>query len=651
MKLRRDKPGGPSTADTSKRLAAKQGRSYESDRSVDGSAGDIGNLQYGSSTPGTMARTTKFASSLGLFPSNLFDSDADTVNTNQTSHSTRLGIARRKIGGKSKNCDDTSIGSSISHRIGINRPNYEISEDALPLPLPRKGSSPTPNLVDADSTESADGDQWQSQVLQESNPPRETLDHASAPEAIACQQAADGQYIVNSPRRGGSPDSGTKQSLQFNKDGMSTKMNHDSKFMKTLPNVIRTSENKNAEAFKIFLLLIQPQSKMFEIIQAFYTPFITTVDDLLEMIPVNATEPALGSQSYVGLCRPDSGEELRVDMMLNSVTGDSNGTQKSRIEIFVAIPEGGYNGIFCAKIARPILANSRVAKLLSRSDPLVPDRNSSRQHSKRHRKKISSKKISALSIDTVHEEECSTINDESTASTLDSLQKKEQRRRERDIYRREQDKVRKAIQHAAEKAASSNAGIKESDLSASSIPLLEDSSREIWKTTMNLRSRSTLRRGPSVGDSSSILSCDQSMESSIVDNSIASMSMDGSLSLTASCSESLHGFKRIPRRRTRRRHAKKQRNSHLTRMAPVILVAMVTRYVMVTSGQQGSVNGNAVDEIFGFQDATICAFLFYIFCKMQLYLQGDENPMNHPVYRLLNMGWNSFKRLAKKARK
>lgn len=257
----------------------------------------------------------------------------------------------------------------------------------------------------------------------------------------------------------------------------------------------------------------------------------------------------------------------------------------------------------------------------------------------------------SLPIDTVLEEECSTINDESTTSSMNSFRKKEQWKKERDIVWREQYKVRKALQHAAEEAASSNAGIKEGDVSASSIPLLEDSPNEIWRTTMNLRSRSTLRRGPSIGDSSSILSCDQSMDNSVFENSVASMSMDGSLSLTASCSESLHGFKRIPRRRTRRRHTKKPRNSHLTRVAPFILVAMVLRYAAVSSSQQGFVNGNGADEIFGLQDATICAFLFYIFCKMQLYIQGQEDPTNHPIYKLLVMVQNSLRRFSKKTRK
>jgi len=164
---------------------------------------------------------------------------------------------------------------------------------------------------------------------------------------------------------------------------------------------------------------------------------------------------------------------------------------------------------------------------------------------------------------------------------------------------------------------------------------------EIWRTTMNLRSRSSLRRGPSVGDSFSNLSCDQSTDSSIIDSSVTSL--DGSLSLSASCSDCQYGFKRIPRRRTRRRHTKKQRNSHLTRVVPLVIALMAVRYTIVSSSQQAQ----ASSEIFGVRDATICAFLFYMLCKMQLYLQGQENPMNHPVYKLLVRGLNRLRRRSK----
>ena len=53
------------------------------------------------------------------------------------------------------------------------------------------------------------------------------------------------------------------------------------------------SRKYDPNAYKIFLLLLQPESKIFELIQLIYMPNDTTVGKIIQMIPENATEPAL----------------------------------------------------------------------------------------------------------------------------------------------------------------------------------------------------------------------------------------------------------------------------------------------------------------------------------------------------------------------
>jgi hypothetical protein len=103
---------------------------------------------------------------------------------------------------------------------------------------------------------------------------------------------------------------------------------------------------------------VAPRSKIFEIIQVFYAPLLTTVQQLVDCIPQNATEPALASQSYTGMCRLN-GQSLDLTMMASASTPGSlsplsatlGGRKNSfvecakviRGEILVAIPQGIYS--------------------------------------------------------------------------------------------------------------------------------------------------------------------------------------------------------------------------------------------------------------------------------------------------------------------
>lgn len=209
---------------------------------------------------------------------------------------------------------------------------------------------------------------------------------------------------------------------------------------------------QDPNACKIFLLLLQPQSKIFELIQLLYSPHDTTVGDLLKLIPLNATEQALGTQDYVGLCRPKTNQEL-LDLDLLATTSHMAVPSAQIVlgEILVAIPKG-YTGDTVANLSKQILSNPKIVKLLKRADPLAPKRSSattsngkrktsSRHRSSRSKPSVPTKNALARSIDQVHVLE---KHDE-----MDELTIEEKLDAERCM--------REAMEHAAAEAAAANA--------------------------------------------------------------------------------------------------------------------------------------------------------------------------------------------------
>jgi len=564
-----------------------------------------------------------------------------------------------------------------NNRISTKRNYEEVREDEIPLlspismkdlspismkdlsPISMKdgtGTSPTPNLVEVDSSQSEG--ETRSRTSNEmkleccnSEQNSFTASEEDSPcdddevDRIIHEQTAKGHYLVSSPRLD-CPVEGMKYSLQTGKKSMTSSMRRSSRIIKTRPNTILKNESSfrlSAVTFKIFILLIQPQSKIFEIIQVLYSPSTTTVGNLLEMIPENATEPALGSQKYVGLCRPKNGEEISVDMMASaSPSEETTSARITRGEILVAIPTGPYDSLICAKIAKPLLLNPRVTKLLNRSDPLAPKRDK-----KKTRKSSSVRKHLAPFIETVPEESCS-FDDESTGASTTG-------KREREIAAsKERDMVQKALQNAAEAAATSNAEIIcDHNNSTPSFPV-QDISTDMWKSNMNhLRSRSMLRRGTSTGDSSSTIISQESFDSGVpFDTSVVSTTMDDSLSLSASCcTDNQYGLKRIPRRRTRRpRSATKKRYTSFQFLmtSAFVLAIMIVRYIMVSSGQHKESTSVSSRETVSSSFSSVLemaqvVFAFYLFCKWQKFLKGEEDPMKHPVCRIIKKGWKRIR--------
>lgn len=195
-------------------------------------------------------------------------------------------------------------------------------------------------------------------------------------------------------------------------------------------------------SYKIFLLLLQPAKKTFELIQLVYSPNDTTVGDIIAMIPANATEPALGTQTYTGLCRPKLQQEIwDHELMASESRPGVVSAQITLGEILVAIPEG-YSGADVSVLAKQILSNPKIVKLLKRADPLAPKRSHRSSGGRRsNRRHSSSRQTSHRSKSKEHVEVMEKFDEED------------------EIVQEQQRKIKLAMEHAAQEAAAANAAI------------------------------------------------------------------------------------------------------------------------------------------------------------------------------------------------
>lgn len=116
---------------------------------------------------------------------------------------------------------------------------------------------------------------------------------------------------------------------------------------------------------RIFLLLLEPNKKVFELIQVEYDAQIATIGYVLGLIKLHASEESLLRQKHVGLIRP------RDDMELTDLT--MLATSQGRIkhgEVLIPLPEDCRSSK-CRRLAKTILKTPNVVKLLSKEQPLA----------------------------------------------------------------------------------------------------------------------------------------------------------------------------------------------------------------------------------------------------------------------------------------
>lgn len=119
----------------------------------------------------------------------------------------------------------------------------------------------------------------------------------------------------------------------------------------------QTVEEVKPFLLKIVLLLMDPVTRRFELLQLEFDSLQATVNDILVQIPVSVTEEALREQKYVAICGPDAKEKSSTEALSSFCTGN---------EVLVAIPDG-LQSRECVRLATPILSDNKVTQMVSKT--------------------------------------------------------------------------------------------------------------------------------------------------------------------------------------------------------------------------------------------------------------------------------------------
>jgi hypothetical protein len=128
------------------------------------------------------------------------------------------------------------------------------------------------------------------------------------------------------------------------------------------------------DKYTIFILVIQPSAKLFELVRVNYHPATATIKDLLDLVPGSVTEEHLKHQKHIGFCRPKGSSSSSRSIMNACMTASvmaRDGTCARILcgELLIAIPED-YSGKEVQMISSRILSMPKMQRLLSKSDPI-----------------------------------------------------------------------------------------------------------------------------------------------------------------------------------------------------------------------------------------------------------------------------------------
>jgi len=140
------------------------------------------------------------------------------------------------------------------------------------------------------------------------------------------------------------------RSLATNTEKQSLATNTESQSSKTLE-----SESKNT--IQVILLLMDPKSRRFELLQLEFDEDKSLVEDIITQIPLSATEDVLRAKNYTTIC-DRTGKPLDNKNTLASYCTGS--------EILVAVSDD-MDASACHKLSKPILSESKVVDMLKAS--------------------------------------------------------------------------------------------------------------------------------------------------------------------------------------------------------------------------------------------------------------------------------------------
>jgi hypothetical protein len=163
----------------------------------------------------------------------------------------------------------------------------------------------------------------------------------------------------------GSKGLATGLAIQDDDDATVYQVNFDERSIATAPvkhDAFHGNEG-NKSLLKVVLLLMDPKSRRFELLQLEFDSLKALVSDVMAQIPLSVTEEALRKQTYLGICGRD-GTEMPLNSLLSQFCKGN--------DVLVAVPKG-VAATECARLALPILTDANVVKMLRSSEIDVSD--------------------------------------------------------------------------------------------------------------------------------------------------------------------------------------------------------------------------------------------------------------------------------------
>lgn len=115
------------------------------------------------------------------------------------------------------------------------------------------------------------------------------------------------------------------------------------------------AEDKKPYMLKVVLLLMDPETRRFELLQLEFDSMKALVSDVLAQIPLSVTEDALRGQHYTAICGRDGEAMTGEKLLANFCTGN---------DVLVAVPSST-TAKECARLAKPILSDDKVVSMVS----------------------------------------------------------------------------------------------------------------------------------------------------------------------------------------------------------------------------------------------------------------------------------------------
>lgn len=117
-------------------------------------------------------------------------------------------------------------------------------------------------------------------------------------------------------------------------------------------------ESSPVKPLQVILLLMDPVTRRFELLQLEFDSNKAVVNDILAQVPHSVTEDALREKEFVAIC-DRNGSELTSTALLNEFC-------KDEAEVFIGVPKG-IPSKECARLARPILSDDKVLYMVRMS--------------------------------------------------------------------------------------------------------------------------------------------------------------------------------------------------------------------------------------------------------------------------------------------